>query len=209
MRDGAKSRLGRPRYRPVQAALGLVALGDGPDVARLLDACREMSRAEFAAGALGLPDLVLFADLDAATLRRRKADDTTRPRSRHEMHLRIAPALKRWYVAMAVLDPARRIRLADRWSPSGIVAARSARRTLRRGPVRSLHRRAGMTTIAAMRPNGSESFIEQHQRVAECSSTPRSPGHPRRPSGVAEAQCRGGPRGRDCGRLSRLYRRSL
>ena len=121
MRDGAKSRLGRPRYRPVQAALGLVALGDGPDVARLLgrvpgDEPRGIRRRRARA-----PDLVLFADLDAATLRRRKADDTTRPRSRHEMHLRIAPALKRWYVAMAVLDPARRIRLADRWSPPALL----------------------------------------------------------------------------------------
>ena len=71
------------------------------------DACREFSRAAFADGTLGLPDLVLFADLDEATLHRRKENDPTRARSRHAMHIRIAPALKRWYLAMAALDSAR------------------------------------------------------------------------------------------------------
>lgn len=71
------------------------------------DACRELNRAEFGNGRLGLPDLVLFADLDATTLRRRKENDPTRTRSRHEMHIRIAPTLRRWYVAMAALDPDR------------------------------------------------------------------------------------------------------
>lgn len=71
------------------------------------DACREMNRAAFADGALALPDLVLFADLDEATLCRQKRNDVMRARSRHEMHIRVAPALKRWYLAMAALDPAR------------------------------------------------------------------------------------------------------
>jgi hypothetical protein len=89
------------------------------------DASRETSRAAFADGALGLPDLVLFADLDAATLRRQKQSDMTRTRSRHEMHLCIAPALKRWYVAMAALDP-ERVRFA---LPTGVSSA-----LLRLGP---------------------------------------------------------------------------
>ena len=71
------------------------------------NACRELSRLAFANGTLGLADLVLFADLDADTLRRQKANDPTRTRSRHEMHLRIAPALKRWYAAMAAIEPDR------------------------------------------------------------------------------------------------------
>jgi hypothetical protein len=64
-------------------------------------------RRAFAEGELGLPDLVFFADLDAETLRRHKTSDQTRTRSRHEMHIRISPALKRWYLAVAALDPAR------------------------------------------------------------------------------------------------------
>jgi hypothetical protein len=71
------------------------------------EASREFSRSAFADRILGLPDLVLFADLDAATLRHQKANDPTRARVRHEMHIRIAPALKRWYRAMAALDPNR------------------------------------------------------------------------------------------------------
>jgi hypothetical protein len=69
--------------------------------------CREFAREAFVDGKLGLPDLVFFADLDVETLRRQKAADLTRTRSRHEMHILIAPALKRWYRAMAELDPAR------------------------------------------------------------------------------------------------------
>ncbi len=67
----------------------------------------QFSRRAFADERLGLPDLVFFADVDADTLRRQKAADLTRTRSRHEMHIRISPALKRWYLAMAALDPAR------------------------------------------------------------------------------------------------------
>ena len=67
----------------------------------------EFFRSAFADGRLGLPDLVFFADLDTQTLRRQKAGDPTRTRNRHEMHIRMSPALKRWYVAMAALDPAR------------------------------------------------------------------------------------------------------
>jgi len=69
--------------------------------------CREFTRQAFEDGKLGLPDLVFFADLDVDTLRRRKAADLTRTRSRHEMHILIAPALKRWYRAMTALDPTR------------------------------------------------------------------------------------------------------
>ena len=68
---------------------------------------REFSRRAFADEKLGLPDLVFFADIDADTLRRQKAADLTRSRNRHEMHIRVSPALKRWYFAMAALDPGR------------------------------------------------------------------------------------------------------
>jgi hypothetical protein len=70
-------------------------------------ASREFSRLAFANSTLGLADLILFADLDAETLRHQKANDPTRTRSRHEMHIRIAPALRRWYSAMAAIDPNR------------------------------------------------------------------------------------------------------
>jgi hypothetical protein len=69
--------------------------------------CRESTRQAFEDGRLGLPDLVFFADLDVDTLRRQKAADHTRARSRHEMHILISPALKCWYRAMAALDPGR------------------------------------------------------------------------------------------------------
>jgi hypothetical protein len=68
---------------------------------------REFSRRAFADGRLGVPDLVFFADIDADTLRRQKSADPTKTRSRHEMHILISPALKRWYLAMAALDLAR------------------------------------------------------------------------------------------------------
>lgn len=68
---------------------------------------KKSMREAFANGKLGFPDLVLFADPDIETLRRQKANDLTRTRNRHEMHIRIAPALKRWYLAMATLDPDR------------------------------------------------------------------------------------------------------
>jgi hypothetical protein len=69
--------------------------------------CREFTRQAFEDGKLGLPDLVFLSDLDVETLRRQKAADPTRTRSRHEMHILIAPALKCWYRAMAALDPTR------------------------------------------------------------------------------------------------------
>ena len=67
----------------------------------------KFSRRLFAEERLGLPDLVFFADISVDTLRRQKAADLTRTRSRHEIHMRISPALKRWYLAMAALDPTR------------------------------------------------------------------------------------------------------
>lgn len=81
--------------------------------------CRECTRQAFVDGRLGLPDLVFFADLDADTLRRQKAADFTRTRSRHEMHILIAPALICWYRAMAALDPAR---VVFRLPAEGVVA---------------------------------------------------------------------------------------
>lgn len=71
------------------------------------DACKAAGREAFASGILGLPDLVLFADVDPVTLRLQRLGDHSRLRRRHDLHIRIAPALKRWYTAMARLDPTR------------------------------------------------------------------------------------------------------
>jgi hypothetical protein len=71
------------------------------------ETCRDHFRSAFAEGRLGLPDLVLFADLDPETLRRQKAADTSRTRGRHDLHMRISPGLKRWYLAVAALEPDR------------------------------------------------------------------------------------------------------
>jgi hypothetical protein len=56
---------------------------------------------------LGLADLVLFADPGEATLRAQKRSDATRSRSRHDLHVQLAPALRRWYEAVRRLEPAR------------------------------------------------------------------------------------------------------
>jgi hypothetical protein len=58
------------------------------------ETCRDHFRSAFAEGRLEFPDLVLFADLDPETLRRQKAADTARTRGRHDLHMRISPALK-------------------------------------------------------------------------------------------------------------------
>ena len=68
---------------------------------------RARFRDAFDAEKLGLADLVLFADPGETTLRAQKRSDTTRSRSRHDLHVALAPHLRRWYEAMHRLEPTR------------------------------------------------------------------------------------------------------
>lgn len=68
---------------------------------------RETSRAAFAAGRYALADVVLYADLDEATLRARRAADKTRTRRNFEIHVRLRESSLRWYRAIAALEPGR------------------------------------------------------------------------------------------------------
>ena len=70
-------------------------------------AAKEFCREAFGAERLGIADLVFYAGVDDATLRAQKAEDLTRTRSRHELHVRLAPALRRWYEAIDRLQPGR------------------------------------------------------------------------------------------------------
>jgi hypothetical protein len=68
---------------------------------------RETSRAAFAAGRYALADVVLYADLDEATLRARRDADMTRTRRNFEIHVRLREASLRWYRAIDALEPGR------------------------------------------------------------------------------------------------------
>jgi hypothetical protein len=63
---------------------------------------RDATRAAFAAGELGLPDLVFFAERDRETLERHRAADPTRPRHRFELQ----PWFKAWWDADDAVEPA-------------------------------------------------------------------------------------------------------
>ena len=65
------------------------------------------TRDGFAAGELGLPDLIFFAELDAETLERRRASDPTRRRRRFRLHLELQPLFVEWWQAVDALDPGR------------------------------------------------------------------------------------------------------
>jgi hypothetical protein len=65
------------------------------------------TRAAFAEGALGLPDLVCFADRDTATLRRNRDADPDRRRHRFRLHLELQPASREWWEAVDAVDPGR------------------------------------------------------------------------------------------------------
>ena len=66
-----------------------------------------LAGAAFAAGSLGIADRICVADLDDAELRRRKESDSTRRRGGFEVHVALAEPLRRWYGAVAALDPGR------------------------------------------------------------------------------------------------------
>lgn len=67
----------------------------------------ETVRSQFAAGDLGLADLVLYSDPGEDELRRRKASDKTRSRRNFERNTALRLHFLRWYRALSALDPAR------------------------------------------------------------------------------------------------------
>lgn len=77
-------------------------LGDAQWAAAL-----DSKRRAFAAGRLGLADLVLIAVPEQATLVERRAGDWTRTRHNFERHLQLAAPLAEWYEAVQRLDPGR------------------------------------------------------------------------------------------------------
>lgn len=80
--------------------LGEITAGDWEsEVARV--------RPLVAAGNHGLADLVLYADPGAPELARRRDGDPTRTRRNFARHTAMRPAFRRWYAAVASLDPAR------------------------------------------------------------------------------------------------------
>jgi hypothetical protein len=68
---------------------------------------REVARDAFAAGRYALADVFLVSDVDDATLRARRAADTSRTRSNFERHVLLRDALLRWYSAIDRLEPGR------------------------------------------------------------------------------------------------------
>jgi hypothetical protein len=67
-------------------------------------------RESFAAGRLGIADVILLSFPSSEELRRRRSADPTRSRRNFDLHLRLAEPLREWYAAMATLDADDRIR---------------------------------------------------------------------------------------------------
>ena len=67
----------------------------------------QLNREMFAAGEIGIADLVLVSLPDADTLRQRKGDDSTRRRGHFELHVQLTEPLRDWYGAISALDPSR------------------------------------------------------------------------------------------------------
>lgn len=67
----------------------------------------ETVRTQFAAGDLGLADLVLYSDPGEDELRRRKASDATRSRRNFERNTALRSHFRHWYQALSALDPVR------------------------------------------------------------------------------------------------------
>jgi hypothetical protein len=68
---------------------------------------REASRPAFAAGRLGIADLMLVTIPDRDALIRRRAGDTSRPRRNFDLHIQLTAAIAEWYRAIEQLDPGR------------------------------------------------------------------------------------------------------
>ena len=71
------------------------------------EAARDLAREAFRASRLGIADLVLFEDVEESTLRTRRDSDRDRSRRNFDTHVRLAGPLRRWYEAVAELDPGR------------------------------------------------------------------------------------------------------
>jgi hypothetical protein len=67
----------------------------------------EASRPAFAAGRLGLADLIMVTIPARDTLLRRRDGDQSRRRRNFGLHIQLAGALAEWYRAIEGLDPAR------------------------------------------------------------------------------------------------------
>jgi hypothetical protein len=68
---------------------------------------RDVARAAFAADRYALADVFLVADVDAGTLRARRAADATRTRRNFEIHVKLRDTTIAWYRAIDSLDPGR------------------------------------------------------------------------------------------------------
>jgi hypothetical protein len=74
-------------------------------------AAREANRRMFAAGCLGVADLILVSIPDPDVLAQRKVSDSSRTRRNFDLHRRLREPLREWYSAVSQLDPYR-----VRWS---------------------------------------------------------------------------------------------
>lgn len=88
-------------------AWGLWRLGAAAAAAEAFLSEAAASRAEFAAGRLGLADVVLCAIPAADELAAQRAGDATRARRRFALHSRLGEPLREWYQAVDALDPGR------------------------------------------------------------------------------------------------------
>jgi hypothetical protein len=70
-------------------------------------AARDASRRMFAAGRLGIADVILVSIPDPDVLARRKAADPSRTRRNFELHRQLSEPLREWYHAVGHLDPGR------------------------------------------------------------------------------------------------------
>jgi hypothetical protein len=68
---------------------------------------RDAAREAFAADHYALADIFLVADIDAGTLRARRAADTTRTRRNFEIHVKLRDSTITWYRAIDALEPGR------------------------------------------------------------------------------------------------------
>jgi hypothetical protein len=74
-------------------------------------AAREANRRMFAAGRLGMADVILVSIPELEVLTRHRSSDSSRARRNFELHGQLGEALREWYQAVSQLDPPR-----VRWS---------------------------------------------------------------------------------------------
>jgi hypothetical protein len=68
--------------------------------------CLSTSEA-FAAGELGLSDLVYFAERNVETLERHRSSDPSRRRHRFPLHVELQPWFRQWWEAVDAVEPGR------------------------------------------------------------------------------------------------------